>query len=304
MSSWLIIVILIGLLLILFASYLFLLYDIRMMTKQLEGIVGNFGTNEIVRTSTHHRALSKFAATINKLISVFKQDQRRGVARELNLKQEITNISHDFRTPLTSMKGFSELLSDSTLKESEKQEYLAVVQKKIDHLIDIVDLFYELSQLNSSDQNMSIEKVDLHQTVIDVLLSFYDEFEKKQLEVRFEESGRLPIVADQKAVSRIVANIIQNALAYSKSLVTIQLTEEGAFTRLQVTNDFASMDAAAQVERIFDRTFRMDSSRSDGQLGLGLHIVRQLIGNLGGQAVAEVDGDTFTLAVLFKRWGA
>ena len=301
MGSWLIIAILTGLLLILFSSYLLLQYDIRMMTKQLEGIVENFGTNEIVRTSTHNRSLSKFAANINKLISVFKQDQQRGVARELNLKQEITNISHDFRTPLTSMKGFSELLSDPTLTESDKKEYLAVVQKKIDHLIEIVDLFYELSQLNSFDQNMSIEKVNLNQTVIDVLLSFYDEFEKKQLEVHFEESEGLPILADQKAVSRIVANIIQNALTYSKSTVAIQLLEEGFYIRLQVTNDFESLDAA-QVERIFDRTFRMDGSRSDGELGLGLHIVRQLIENLGGEVVADVDADTFTLAVLFKKW--
>lgn len=302
MGSWLIIAILTGLLLIVFASYLLLRYDIRMMTKQLDGIIENFGTNEIVRTSTHHRSLSQFAANINKLISVFKQDQQRGVAREVNLKQEITNISHDFRTPLTSMKGFSELLSDPSLTESEKKEYLAVVQKKIDHLIDIVDLFYELSQLNSSDQHMLIEKVDLNQTVIDVLLSFYDEFQKKQLEVHFEESEGLPILADQKAVGRIVANIIQNALTYSKSTVTIGLSEEGGYIRLHVTNDFESMDAA-QVERIFDRTFRMDGSRADGQLGLGLHIVRQLIENLGGQAVADVDGDTFTLAVSFRKWG-
>ncbi|MBD7985967.1 HAMP domain-containing histidine kinase [Sporosarcina sp. Sa2YVA2] len=303
MGSWLIIAILIGLLLIVSIFYLLLRYDIRTMTRQLDGIIENFGTNEIVRTSTHNRSLSKFAANINKLISVFKQDQQRGVAREKNLKQEITNISHDFRTPLTSMKGFSELLSDTSLTDSEKKEYLAVVQKKIDHLIDIVDLFYELSQLNSSDQHLVIEKVDLNQTVIDVLLSFYDEFEKKQLEVHFDESEGLPILADQKAVSRIVANIIQNALTYSKSTVTIQLSEEGANIGLQVTNDFESMDVA-QIERIFDRTFRMDGSRSDGQLGLGLHIVRQLIGNLGGQAVAEVDGDTFTLAVLFKKWGS
>ena len=303
MGSWLIIAILIGLLLILFASYLLLRYDIRMMTKQLDGIIENFGTNEIVRTSTHNRSLSKFAANINKLIFAFKQDQQRGIAREVNLKQEITNISHDFRTPLTSMKGFSELLSDPSLTESEKKEYLAVVQKKIDHLIDIVDLFYELSQLNSSDQHMLIEKVDLNQTVIDVLLSSYDEFEKKQLEVHFEESTVPPILADQKAVSRIVANIIQNALSYSKSTVTIRLTEEGGYIRLHVTNDFESIDAA-QVERIFDRTFRMDGSRADGQLGLGLHIVRQLIGNLGGQAVADVDGDTFTLEVSFRKWGS
>ena len=74
-------------------------------------------------------------------------------SREMELKQEITNISHDLRTPLTSIKGFSELLTDTSISEVKKKEFLAIIQKKIDNLTMIVDLFYELSQIDSSDKN-------------------------------------------------------------------------------------------------------------------------------------------------------
>lgn len=96
----------------------------------------------------------------------------------MELKREITNISHDLRTPLTSIKGFSELLTDPSISEAERKEFLAIIQKKIDNLTMIVDLFYELSQLDSSDKKLTMEKQFLDQIVVDTMLMFYEDFEK------------------------------------------------------------------------------------------------------------------------------
>ena len=301
-SSWLIIILLISLLLVMVGISLVLHWDIKKMTKQLEEIIENFGTNEVVRTNTHNKNLARFATKINQLIHLFKQDQQHNHSREMNLKREITNISHDLRTPLTSIKGFSELLSNPSLTEAEKDEYLAVVQKKIDNLTNVVDLFYELSQLDSLDKKMVMEKNFLDQIVVEAMLTFYGEFEKNQLQVQIDEHAVSPILADKKATDRIVANIIQNALAYSKSYVTINLIEDKEYIRLKVANDL-EMFNVAELQRIFDRTFRMDSSRSSEQLGLGLHIVQQLIEKQGGNAVADVTGDEFILQLSFKKWG-
>lgn len=300
-SSWLIIIILISLLLVMVGISLVLHWDIKKMTKQLEEIIENFGTNEVVRTNTHNKNLARFAAKINQLIHLFKQDQQHNHTREMNLKREITNISHDLRTPLTSIKGFSELLSNPSLTEAEKGEYLAIVQKKIDNLTNVVDLFYELSQLDSLDKKMVMEKNFLDQIVVEAMLTFYGEFEKKQLQVQIDEHAVSPILADKKATDRIVTNIIQNALAYSKSTVTIDLIEDNEYIRLRVTNDVETFNVA-ELQRIFDRTFRMDYSRTGEQLGLGLHIVQQLAEKQGGNAVADVTGDEFILEVSFKKW--
>ncbi|GGP09024.1 sensor histidine kinase [Oceanobacillus neutriphilus] len=300
MNSWLIIIILSVLLIVCIGMLLLLHWDIRRITSQLKEINENFGTNELIRTNTHSRGLIRFIANINQLIQLFKQDQQRKQKNEEALKQEITNLSHDLRTPLTSIKGFSELLTDSSLSDTEKREFLIIIQKKIDNLTMMVDLFYELSQINSSDQQLYMEEISLNELIVEIMLIFYHDFEESKLEIEIDETAVSPILADKKAVDRIISNIVQNALRYAESYFTIKLTEGEAFIRLEAENDISEFDKT-KLDRIFDRTYRMDSSRTGGQLGLGLHIVRQLIYKLEGKVDANVKGDKFQLVVFFKK---
>lgn len=301
MYCWLIIAVLTLLLLISIGALLLLHWDIRKMTNQLEGIIENFGTNELVRTNTQSKSLKQFIKKINQLIYFYKQDQQNKEKREQELKQEITNISHDLRTPLTSMKGFSELLTDPSLTETQRKEFLAIVQKKIDNLTMMVDVFYELSQIGSMDNHMVMERQLLDQSVAETVLMFYDDFEQKQLKVHVEEASVSPVLADQKATNRIIINIIQNALRYAKSYFTIHLIEDENFVRLRATNDVEAFNHK-ELSHIFDRTFTMDTSRTGGQLGLGLHIVQKLINKQGGTVTADVVNEEFIMEVYFKKW--
>lgn len=300
-SSWLIIIFLSFLLIVSVGMLLLFHWDIRRMTKQLEEIIENFGTNELVRTNTHSKTLSRFVTKINQLIHLFKQDQQHTQKREKQLKQEITNISHDLRTPLTSMKGFSELLHDPSLSEEEKREFLTIIQKKIDNLTMMADLFYEFSQIDSLDKQLVMEKQLLDQIIADAMLMFYNDFEKRELKIHVDETAVSPVFADRKATNRIVTNIIQNGLRYAKSYVNIHLMEEDEYVRLRAVNDVSEFERN-DLHRIFDRTFRMDTSRTGGQLGLGLHIVAQLISKQDGKAVADIHGDEFKIDVLFRKW--
>lgn len=301
MYCWLIIAVLTFLLLISIGALLLLHWDIRKMTNQLEGIIENFGTNELVRTNTQSKSLKHFIKKINQLIYSYKQDQQYKEKREQDLKQEITNISHDLRTPLTSMKGFSELLTDPSLNEEQRKEFLAIVQKKIDNLTMMVDVFYELSQIGLMDHPLVMERQLVDQSVAETLLMFYDDFEQKQLKVHVEEVSVSPIMADRKATNRIIINIIQNALRYAKSYFTINLVEEENYIRLKAINDVEAFNRT-ELSHIFDRTFTMDTSRTGGQLGLGLHIVQQLMNKQGGTVTADVVNDEFIIEVCFKKW--
>ncbi|WP_080873864.1 sensor histidine kinase [Oceanobacillus timonensis] len=301
MSSWWIVVILSILLMVCISMLLLLYWDIRKITSQIKEINENFGTNELIRTNTHSKGLVRFITHINQLIHLFKQDQQRKQKREEALKQEVTNLSHDLRTPLTSIKGFSELLTDPALSDGEKKEFLAVIQKKIDHLTMMVDLFYELSQIESSDQQINLEQVSLDQLIVQTMLLFYHDFEKSKLEVEVADTAVSPILADKKAVHRIISNIVQNALRYGESYFTIQLVEEKDSIKLKAENDIDRFDET-ELHLIFDRSYRMDSSRTGEQLGLGLHIVRRLVDKLDGKIEANVEEGKFQIVVSFKKW--
>ncbi len=276
-------------------------WDVKRMTKQLDRISENFGTNEVVRTNTHNKNLALFASKINQLIQLFKQNQQSVERREMELKQEITNISHDLRTPLTSIKGFSELLTDPSISKTDRKEFLTIIQKKIDNLTMIVDLFYELSQLDSSDKKLKMEKQFLDQIVVETMLMFYEDFEKEQLKVQMEEGTVPAVLADNKATVRIVINMIQNALTYAKSYVKISFVEKEGYIWLRVVNDVEKINAG-KLQQIFNRTFRLDSSRGGTHLGLGLHIVQQLVTKQGGEALANVHENEFMIEVSFRKW--
>ncbi|WP_235715605.1 sensor histidine kinase [Alkalihalobacillus hemicellulosilyticus] len=146
-----------------------------------------------------------------------------------------------------------------------------------------------------------MEQQLLDKMVVEAMLMFYNEFEKNQLNVHMDEMTASPILADKKATNRIVTNIIQNALRYAKSYVTINLVEEETYFRLKVANDIDQFNRT-ELNRIFDRSFQLDPSRSGGQLGLGLHIVQQLINKQEGKVAADVHEDEFMIDVWFKKW--
>lgn len=301
MNGWIIFGLCMTILFILSASrLLFVYWDVKKMTEQLAGVNEHFGTNELIRTNTHHKRLSQFANEINQLIRLYKENEFYLEKRERQLKEEITNISHDLRTPLTSIKGFTQLLIDEDVPIDEKEKYMSIIQGKIDILTTQVDLFYELSSINSLDHKLVMEHLLLNEIIEEHILIFYQDFQEQELEVIVEPLDETTVLANEEAVQRMMINIIQNTLRYAKSYVQITLLEEEEFIRLRLVNDTNEL-TEEDLAHIFSRTYRKDMSRGDGRLGLGLHIVQQLIQKQGGKVTADIQGDLFILDVLFYK---
>lgn len=276
-------------------------WDVKKMTKQLEEIIAEYGTNELLRTNSRNSELNYFAEQVNELIKRFKQEEQSEKQHSRELKQEITNISHDLRTPLTSIKGFSDLLRDGSLNETERLSYLTIIQRKIDDLTLTVDLFYELSRLESSDQSFQIEVFSLEEIIIPTLLAFHQDLQARQLEVQVEEFNlTVPIRGDKKAIERIFINLLQNVLRYAESYFHLSLHTESDYLILQAKNDINSPQPI-DIEKVFDRTYTADTSRENGQSGLGLYIVRLLAEKQGGKAVAFLENNSFVLEIYFPR---
>lgn len=276
-------------------------WDVRKMANQLEEIIKEFGTNERIRTNSRDKELNIFALKVNYLISLYKKEQQMEQRTTKELKQEITNISHDLRTPMTSIKGFSSLLEDESLSKQERNEYLEIIQSKIASLTETVDLFYEISKIDSADHSLLIEEFPMQEIVIPTLLTFYPDFESRNLQVLIDERGMdTKITGDKKALERIVINIVQNALRYGDSFFEIRSRLEENYFILQAKNDSFRLDSS-NIQRVFERSYTLDSSRENGQTGLGLYIVRKLAEKQKGKAEVVLENNIFVLEIYIPR---
>lgn len=279
-------------------------WNLKKMNQQLQQIIEQFGTNELLRSNLPGKELNKLVTNVNKLISLFKQEERATFRQNQELKQEITNISHDIRTPLTSIKGFSELLQDPQLSNNEKEEYLAVIQKKVATLMETVNLFYEISRLESADENFKLENFSLGEVVVENLLAFQADFEKRNIDVKIEEENLFTsILGDKKGTERIILNVIQNALRYGQTFFQIKVEEDSDFLVLKTKNDGAPI-RSEELAKIFDRSYTIDPSRQKGQTGLGLYIVKKIVEKQNGRVEATYEEGIFSLDIYFqkKKW--
>lgn len=276
-------------------------WNLRKMNRQLQKIINQFGTNEQLRNNLPGKELNSFVANVNHLISLFKKEEQHTIRQNIEFRQEITNVSHDIRTPLTSIKGFSELLLDPQLSSSERNEYLKIIQKKTDTLLRTVNTFYEISQLKSGDTVLCFETFSLGELVVETILTFQADFEKKEINVKIKEDNfEKTILADKKATERIILNIIQNALRYSHNFFEISIQENERSLVLEAKNDGQSI-SSAELSKIFDRSYTIDQSRRDGQTGLGLYIVKAIAEKQGGATQATFENGIFSLAIYFQK---
>ena len=245
------------------------------------------------------RASEALLSEINALLKLREDDLAASQSRERAIRQQVANVSHDLRTPLTSILGYLQLLEDRDLTESQRRAYLDIVEDRARALQNLITSFYDLSRLEAGEYPIVREQVDLREVISRLLASFYDE-----LEAHFQVSVDLPedlppVWGDEAALSRVYTNLIRNALEHGGGTLSVQArqTPEGVETRF--ANGGADL-TPEQLPHVFDRFFTSDQTRSGRNTGLGLAIVKALAGRMGGTARAELEGDQFAVTLSWQ----
>ena len=277
---------------------------INYLDRQLQQIIRFERTNERLRSNGKNQTINHFTESINQLIQQHKRKEYQQIAEIRKVKKEITNISHDLRTPLTSIKGFTELLQEEELTPEKRMDYQKVVLTKITTLEETIDLFYQIAQLESETELVNYEQISLEELVGDAFLPYYHEFQKSGIQMTIESAGlEKSIWVDPSMMKRILTNIIQNVLRYADSVFRLSVQVFSDKLVLHAENDTKIMIKEEELDQLFDRTYTVDQSRSAGQTGLGLYLVKQLMEKQQGKVVAEYETDTqlFRLSLLFFK---
>ena len=268
---------------------MFIKNDIKQLNKQLETIIKS-DTNMRLTTETFDKDITELCNNVNAVL-----DERRRVAVEsersnTELKRAITNISHDLRTPLTSAIGYLQMA-----KESGDLQHLNIIEERLKSLTTLMNALFEYTKIIEGRVEYNSEKLNLCNILRDILSQFYGDFTAKGFEVKIDIPDE-PIYAicDKSAVERVVQNLVKNALKHGFGQFELTAnTHELMFCNR--VKDIVHLD----VDKMFERFYTADLSRSSGNTGLGLAIARELAVGMGWRIMAETEGEVLVVRVVF-----
>lgn len=256
--------------------------------KQLHEINEKLEENRLVRLSAPNKELEKLLVEINNSLQGIRQERIVYAKREKEFKQQIENISHDLRTPLTSMIGYLKIMDVSNLNE-EEQEDLQTVLKKAERLQELISQFYDFSRLTAQDYPLELSEVDATKVLREVMADSYAELTARKLEVMVDLPERAVwIKGNEDALQRVFQNLLQNAGRYAVKELEVSVCEEAERVVICFKNDTKDL-YEQEVERLFERFYTVDKSRSNGSTGLGLTIAKEFVEKMGGSIEAELE---------------
>ena len=217
-------------------------------------------------------------------------------------RREVANISHDLRTPLTSVIGYIQLLEDEDLSEEEREKYKEILLSRAKSLEGLIEGFYDLSRLESGDYRLELESVNLQNTLCEILASFYNDFESRGIKPQIDIDEKAPpIIVDANAVRRIFTNLIQNVLKHDGKNFSVTLKQEDGLIVTAFANDAPQL-GQEDAEHLFERFYTADRMRSGQNTGLGLAIVKELAEKMNARANAELTDGRLNIEVVWETY--
>jgi signal transduction histidine kinase len=295
---WLIIIMLILVIGVLYAYILLYKREIRDMVKRLQFIRDN-DTNMKINLQIKVKEINELAIQLNHMINYYKIEKIAISKAQHEFKEEITNISHDLRTPLTSIAGYVQMLEAEKTPVEKKAEYYNIIRRRIETLVKMLDEFFEFTRIESDEYPLKLEKVNVSNVLTDVISLFYYDFLSKDEEPSIQiPSTPIYIYADKDALKRIFQNLIKNYLNHGTGSISISVKEEGNHVSISFKNYAPNIDSA-EAERLFQRFYTADKSRTRKTTGLGLSIVKNLVTKMNGEIKAYVEDSILVINVIF-----
>ena len=269
---------------------------------QLLGQIGAMAGGDLsVRTSLDARSdlypASCQLGEISESLQTILDKQMRAERMKIDL---ITNVSHDLKTPLTSMIGYVDLLKQEPLSDAA-QDYVEVLSSRMESLKDMIQDIFDLSKSTSGTAELHLETLDMKKLLEQTLGDMEDAIKSSGMVIR-EAMPEMPLkfTGDGKKMYRVLQNLIGNALKYSLAGTRIYIIAERRASQVQVTiKNTAAYEMDFTSEEIMERFARGDKSRNTEGHGLGLAIAESFVRNMKGGLQVTVDGDQFKVQLTF-----
>ena len=281
--------------LILFLYIIFILKQLKSISKQLDKrLIEN--TRQPLNIELFNKTITNLSKNINRCLKLEEKRRLESINDQKQFKELISNISHDLRTPLTSIKGYQQLLEKTPLDKHQVQ-LLKTAQKSTDELGLLIENFFEYSYLVTAKTEPNFKKININNLIVECVLSYIAIFEEKNLNVNIKETPPVFVLGDKNMLIRIIENLLNNCAKHSLGDIDIKI-EFLQNAKITFTNPI-NQDTNINVDKLFHRFYTSDSTRNKST-GLGLSIVEFLVKQMNGNVGAYLNKTDHTLSIFFE----
>ena len=248
-------------------------------------------TNTLIGISSNDKDMRKLADSINKQLKILRREHLRYTQGDTELKNAITNISHDLRTPLTAICGYLDMMKKTNDRENIER-YLTIMTERTEFMKQLTEELFRYSVIISEDDTGEMEEVFINQVLAESISSFYPVLTNKGITPQIQMTDkRIVRTVNKSNLSRVFSNLLNNAVKYSNGDLTITLSDSGEIKFANTAKELSSV----QVEQLFDRFYTVEAARNS--TGLGLSIARALVERMGGKIYAEYDNNILSITI-------
>ncbi len=276
-----------------------LLSQMKSIRSQVHFISRN-DTNKRITFYGQSRGFRRLAKDINEILDSYDERHSKILQEDKEIKDTLTNMSHDIRTPLTSLKGYFELL-EQTDDPEERSKYSSIIRGRIESMSEILETMFLYTKVSNVNYKIDLDGIDCSKTVLETMFEYFDDFQEKGQEVDVDVDEDLKIIGNEQSLKRIMQNLIRNSLVHGDGDVKLSVKpiNDNKNIRISIEN-VMKPDEIPDAARVFDRYYKGDASRHTGSSGVGLSVVKKLVDSMGGDIKAIVKDGIFRIEMTFK----
>lgn len=271
--------------------------QIRLFAQDLQFIRTN-NSNQLLTLEDSYTEVRALAYEINELNLQHKKLEQEVINKEEVLKCIITSLSHDIRTPLTSLDGYFQLLK-SCEEENERERYYQIIHGRIESLRCLLEELFTYMKLQNDSYRLEVQPCNITKILFDSMFHYYDEFNAKGIQPLIHLTEQQCMVhSNEVALRRIFQNIVKNVLEHGKNKFIVKSELLDKIFMIEFRND-CSEDTFIDIAQVFHRFYKADESRTHISSGLGLSITKELVEKLYGQIEAKMEQQEFIIRIQF-----
>ena len=253
----------------------------------------------LVSVNVEHFGELKLAEEITRTLEDVRERKHELSEKEKLIADAYANLSHDIRTPLTSLDGYVQLLRDAATPE-EQARYTAIIRERIETLKELLEDLFTFTKLNNGKYEPELEIISLRSVTAETVLSYYDVWKEAGVDPEIDLTEEvLPILGNELAVKRILQNITKNAMVHGHKSIFVTLRKRDERTAEVVIANPVEHPEEIEISRVFEQFYTAARYHQQASSGLGLAIAKEFTERMNGTIGASLDGNRFFVTITF-----